>query len=444
MASLCHPWFAATNLSYRFPIFETSAAALCGTTGISIYNITEGSLEVELPTIWTDGKAEVGRVREEKKREDQRRERVRRKKMQVREKVEMSRSTVFLHWFVPPERQKAGSLKGGCAATWPDERWKIARRCGAKRVSKSKCTMHTILGAFLEVEISKKCTPSWREAPLSKSKCTKHFSFGALLEVDISKRCKPLWREPHFHVKMYKTLGPLLKVQMWFCVAGARDSVPYRKWAKPEGLVAFPKTMAGVGHLKRICKDACRVAGAVHKTCSSEMLGGQGSDFLRGVAFWNIRSSGLLRWFCVTGAALRMTWHQFFVAGAILRDMDWKNRKTHWHEVVSSALHSTFHYWRKSRRIASFLMVSISKIEEVSQNTFLKMSSSKVEDVSQNCCVFDVVKLKRWGNLVELLRFQACRWTDKTDRLTDWLTDWQTDRQIDPWMDGWTDRQIDR
>ena len=35
----------------------------------------EGSLEVNLPTTWADGKAEVGRVREEK-REDQRRERV--------------------------------------------------------------------------------------------------------------------------------------------------------------------------------------------------------------------------------------------------------------------------------------------------------------------------------------------------------------------------------
>ena len=32
MASLCHP-FTTTNLSYRFPIFETSATALCGTTG---------------------------------------------------------------------------------------------------------------------------------------------------------------------------------------------------------------------------------------------------------------------------------------------------------------------------------------------------------------------------------------------------------------------------
>ena len=28
-----HPWFTTTNLSYRFPIFETSATALCGTTG---------------------------------------------------------------------------------------------------------------------------------------------------------------------------------------------------------------------------------------------------------------------------------------------------------------------------------------------------------------------------------------------------------------------------
>ena len=47
--------------------------------------------------------------------------------------------------------------------------------------------------------------------------------------------------------------------------------------------MAFLKRMAGMGHLKRICKDACRVAGAVQKTCSSEMLGGQGqgADFLK-------------------------------------------------------------------------------------------------------------------------------------------------------------------
>ena len=46
--------------------------------------------------------------------------------------------------------------------------------------------------------------------------------------------------------------------------------------------MAFPKTMAGVGHLKRICKDAFSVAGAVQETCSPELLGGPGADFLRG------------------------------------------------------------------------------------------------------------------------------------------------------------------
>ena len=36
-----------------------------------------------------------------------------------------------------------------------------------------------------------------------------------------------------------------------------------------------------------------------------------------------------------------------------------------------SALHFTFHFSRKSRRIALFLMLSSSKIEEVSQNCFV-------------------------------------------------------------------------
>ena len=31
--SLCHPWFTTTSLSYRFPIFGSSATALRGTTG---------------------------------------------------------------------------------------------------------------------------------------------------------------------------------------------------------------------------------------------------------------------------------------------------------------------------------------------------------------------------------------------------------------------------
>ena len=59
-----------------------------------------------------------------------------------------------------------------------DHFWKLrcresARRCGAKHISKSKCT--------------------------------KHHMFAPLLGVQISKKCTPLWRGAHFQVKMYKT-----------------------------------------------------------------------------------------------------------------------------------------------------------------------------------------------------------------------------------------------
>ena len=76
-------------------------------------------------------------------------------------------------------------------------------------------------------------------------------------------------------------------------MAGARGYAPWRKWVKREGFVAFPKMMAGVGHLKRICKDAFSVAAVLQETCSSELLGGPGADFPRGLAFWSIRSSVL-------------------------------------------------------------------------------------------------------------------------------------------------------
>ena len=123
-----------------------------------------------------------------------------------------------------------------------DHFWKLrcrksARRCGAKHISKSKCTKHTILGPLLDFEVSEKvhavvvrstfpsqnaqntpgsdhfwklrCQKSARRCGtkhISKSKCTKHTSFGPLLEVEMSKKYTPLWREAHFEVKMYKAL----------------------------------------------------------------------------------------------------------------------------------------------------------------------------------------------------------------------------------------------
>ena len=46
--------------------------------GLGCVGATEGSLEVKLPTMWTNGKAEVEGVREEKRRDEPRREEKRR------------------------------------------------------------------------------------------------------------------------------------------------------------------------------------------------------------------------------------------------------------------------------------------------------------------------------------------------------------------------------
>ena len=94
---------------------------------------------------------------------------------------------------------------------------KSARRCGAKHISKSKCTKHTILGPLLEVQISKKCTPLWREAHLEVKMLRTLGVRTPILEVQISRKCTPLWREAHLEVKMLRTLGvrtTILEVQI--------------------------------------------------------------------------------------------------------------------------------------------------------------------------------------------------------------------------------------
>ena len=174
-------------------------------------------------------------------------------------------------------------------------------------------------------------------------------------------------------------------------------------WAKHEDFVAVWKPLAGVGHLNRICKDASRMAGAIQETCSSEMLGGQGADFLKMAAFWSIRSSdlNLLRWFCVTSAALRMTWHHFFMAGAALYTdgvEESQNTLARGRQlctqlsIYEGSLAELLCFWccqlpklRKSRRIASFLMLSSNKKRRKSRRTvaFLMLS-----DVSQTSFVF--------------------------------------------------------
>ena len=161
-----------------------------------LYGIYRRKFRSETSDNMDSWKAEVRRVRRDK---------IRRKKMQMREKVGKSRNTVFFQWFVAPVGRKVGSLKRRvrsqlarwemkiCTPLWreahfevkmykthqvrttfgswdvekahavvarstfrsqnvqntpaSDHFWQLrcrksARRCGAKHISKSKCTKH--------------------------------------------------------------------------------------------------------------------------------------------------------------------------------------------------------------------------------------------------------------------------------------------------------------
>ena len=240
------------------------------------------------------------------------------------------------------------------------------------------------------------------------------------------KKPTPLWRKAHFEVKTYKARHVQKPLGSWDVqkvhVVAARSTcrsqnvqnttcsrhfwmLKRRLCGRRKGFFTLPKwrfcsiskkKMAGVGHVKRICKDGFCVAGAIQETFSSEMLGGQAADFLGKVAFWSIRSSGLLRWFC---DVLRDRCSTSYDLASLFRGR--RSTLDRWSGNIAKkhigrrppALHSTFHFWRKSRRIASFLT----------------LSSSKIEEVSQNCFVFDVVQFKNWGSLAELLPFWSCQ-----------------------------------
>jgi len=100
--------------------------------------------------------------------------------------------------------------------------------------------------------------------------------FAPLLEVEMSKKCTPLWREAHFEVKMYKT--PHVRATF-----GGSDVVLR---GRRQGLCTLSKVSKTCGFCSISKKDGMR------GTFEEDL---PGADFLRWVAFWSIRSSGLLR-----------------------------------------------------------------------------------------------------------------------------------------------------
>ena len=377
-------------------------------------------------------KAEMGRVREKRRVEERRSEKRKSQKKEdadarMREKVGKSRNTVFFQWFVALEGRKVGSLKRRVRSHLA--RWEMKKCTPLCREAHFEVKMHkthqvrTCSDHFWKLRCRKH---------ISKSKCTKHTMYGPLLEVEMSKTCTPSWREAHFKVKMYKTRHVR-------AIFGRSDVVSHGRRKGLWTLSQVSKTWGFCGISKN---DGRR--GTFEEDLQRCIFRGWGST--RDMLIRAVRRSG--RWFPERGCILE---HQIFrFAQMILRDRrstsydlaslfrGRRNTLDRWTGKIAkrigtrpSALHSTFHFWRKSRRILSFLMLSTSKNEEVSQNCFVfwccqlqnmrksrrsasflmlsTYSTSKNEEVSQNCFVFDVVTFKYWGRLRELLRFWWCQ-----------------------------------
>ena len=184
--------------------------------------------------------------------------------MQMREKVGKSRNTVFFQWFVTPEGRKVGLLKRrvrsqlarremkNCTPLWREAHFqvKMYKTPGVRTTFGSWDVekVHAVVArsTFPSQNVQNTTGPDhfwklwcrksarrWGAKHISKSKCTKHQGFGPLLEVEMSKKCTPLWREAHFQVKMYKT--PQLRTTFGSCdvekvhAVVARSTFPSQK-----------------------------------------------------------------------------------------------------------------------------------------------------------------------------------------------------------------------
>ena len=178
------------------------------------------------------------------------------------------------------------------------------------------------------------------------------------------KKCTPLWREAHFKVKMYKAPHACTTFGRWSVVLCGMG----------RGFSTLPKVSKTWGVCRSFKNDGRR--GAFEEDLQRCIARGRRNT--RDMFIRDVTRSG--RWFPEKVCILE---HQIFrFAKMILRDR-WSTsydlaslfrgrRSTldRWSGKIAKcigtrppALHSTFHVWRKSRRIASFVMLQLEKLK---------------------------------------------------------------------------------
>ena len=136
----------------------------------------------------------------ERRSQEVRRSERRREMMQVREKVGKSPFTVFFHWFRAPEGQKVTSLKRRVRSQLA--RWEIKTCTPLWREAHFQAKMYkthqhrTTFGSWVVEKVHAVVARStFPNQHVQSTPGSDHF-----LEVEMSKKCTPLWREAHFQV----------------------------------------------------------------------------------------------------------------------------------------------------------------------------------------------------------------------------------------------------
>ena len=179
-------------------------------------------------------KAEVGRVRDEQRRREKIREEKEREERRGRcAKRYEGRGSLCFSMICSPGGSRIRLAKAAGAepcGQMRDEKNCTPLWCEAHFEAKMYNAHHsrTTFGKLRYRKSARPCSAKH----IWKSNVLKTDGRGPLLEVEMLKICTLVWREARLEVKMFKKhrmLGPLLKVQMWFCLAGARDFAPCQK-----------------------------------------------------------------------------------------------------------------------------------------------------------------------------------------------------------------------
>ena len=178
------------------------------------------------------------------------------------------------------------------------------------------------------------------------------------------------------------------------------DSAPCQQWVTGVDLAAISKTLAGVGHLRSICKGTWHVVWQAHYRRHFSQTWSAVREQISWEVFC-ILAHQIIRFVNMISRDRCSTLHDLaslFRGNSTLERWDGKIAKHI--DRRPSAAHSSFHFWRMYHSIASFFVLSSWKIEDASQNfVLLELWTFIFSRTSRRIALLDLCTSIFWGNL---------------------------------------------